>query len=262
MNFDAKKAKDDCVLWIREWFLQNGKGCNAVIGISGGKDSTVAAALCAEALGKDRVVGVLMPNHIQPDIDDAIAVVKYLGIEYTTINIGPMIESIKMGISLGNYFGSSIVGLSKNGLSEQANTNLPPRIRMSILYAVSQSLNGRVVNTSNLSERYVGYGTRFGDTVGDVAPLMNLTKTEVVQIGHELGLPAYLVDKVPSDGLCGKTDEDSLGFTYEILDQYIRTGKIGSMEDKEKIDRLHKQNLFKMKPISKFELHAPIYEEP
>jgi len=232
--FDAKVVKDECVNWIRDFFEKNGKGCNAVIGISGGKDSSIAAALCVEALGKDRVIGVLMPKGIQHDIDKAYLLVNHLGIKHYEVNIQEAYDSIVNAMPDGFE------------LSTQSITNLPPRIRMTTLYAVSQSVNGRVVNTCNLSEDYVGYSTRYGDSVGDFSPMSNLTVTEVKQIGYELGLPAELIEKVPIDGLCGKTDEENLGFTYAELDIYIRTGFIEDQAKKELIDRKHKANLFKL----------------
>lgn len=239
--FDAKKVKDEVVNWIREFFEANGKGCPAVLGISGGKDSSVVAALCVEALGKDRVVGVLMPNGEQSDIDMAKLLVEHLGIRHYIINIKDAVEGVKNAMPEGFE------------LSKQSLINLPPRIRMSTVYAVSQSLNGRVANTCNLSEDWVGYSTRYGDSVGDFSPLSCLTVTEVKAIGRELKLPEVLVDKVPSDGLTGKTDEDNLGFTYAVLDKYIRTGEIEDMEAKEKIDRLNKMNKFKLELMPMFE---------
>ena len=208
--FDVAKVKDACVAWIREFFRENGPGCNAVIGISGGKDSSVAAALCVEALGKDRVIGVLMPMGIQPDIDAAYQLVNHLGIRHYEINIA---EAMK-----------GITGAMPLELTTQAKTNLPPRLRMATVYAVSQSLNGRVVNTCNLSEDWVGYSTRYGDAAGDFSPLCNLTVTEVKAIGHLLGLPAELVEKTPIDGLCGKTDEENLVLYHAGADIDIQFG--------------------------------------
>lgn len=237
-EFDAKRIKNECVEWIRGFFEKNGPGCNAVVGISGGKDSSVVAALCVEALGKDRVIGVLMPNGVQADIDMAKLLVKHLGIRHYTVNIKDAVDGL--------------VGSIPFELSEQSRNNLPPRIRMSTLYAVSQSNNGRVANTCNLSEDWVGYSTRYGDSVGDFSPCSNLTVREVKAIGRVLGLPSALVDKVPIDGLCGKTDEDNLGFTYAELDSYIREGVSPAPETKKKIDRLHKINAFKLKLMPAF----------
>ena len=232
--FDALKVKNECVEWIRNFFENNGKDCNAVVGISGGKDSSVAAALCVEALGKDRVIGVLMPQGEQHDIDKAYMLVNHLGIKHYEVNVKNAVDGI-------------LNSLPKDlAITPQTVQNIPPRIRMSTLYAVSQSCNGRVCNTCNLSEDWVGYSTRYGDSVGDFSPMSNLTVTEVKQIGHLLGLPAELVEKVPIDGLCGKTDEENLGFTYAELDVYIRTGKIENEATKELIDRRHKANLFKL----------------
>lgn len=246
--FDAVKVKNDCVQWIRDWFEENGPGCNAVVGISGGKDSSVVAALCVEALGKDRVYGVLMPNGYQKDIRDAEDICAILNIHSYEVDIRAAYDAIYNGIGWAIGAMSSL----KSDISEQTKTNLPPRIRMTILYAISQSLNGRVANTCNLSEDYVGYSTRWGDSVGDFSPLANLTSDEVVAIGDALGLPYELTHKVPSDGLCGKTDEDNLGFTYEVLNKYILTGECEDEAIKAKIDEKHQKNLFKLQPIPTF----------
>ena len=239
--FDAVKIKNQCVEWIRRFFAENGPDCNAVVGISGGKDSSVVAALCVEALGAERVIGVLMPCGEQADIDCSLQLVNHLGIRYYTVNIQAAMEGLK---------GAMPEDLP---LSVQSITNLPPRIRMATVYAVSQSVNGRVANTCNLSEDWVGYSTRYGDSVGDFSPLSRLTVAEVKEIGHLLGLPYELVEKVPIDGLCGKTDEDNLGFTYAELDRYIRTGEIEDADKKARIDRLHRINRFKLELMPIFE---------
>lgn len=241
MMFDALKIKNQCVNWIRDFFEKNGPDCKAVLGISGGKDSSVAAALCVEALGKDRVIGVLMPQGVQHDIDAAYLLVNHLGIKHYEVNIKDAVEGVLKNIP------------EDLELTPQSLQNLPPRIRMSTVYAISQSVNGRVVNTCNLSEDWVGYSTRYGDSVGDFSPMSNLTVTEVKAIGHILGLPEELVEKTPIDGLCGKSDEENLGFTYAELDVYIRTGYIEDMAKKDIIDRKHKANLFKLQLMPVFE---------
>lgn len=238
--FDAVKIKDQCVLWIRDFFEKNGKGCNAVVGISGGKDSSVVAALCVEALGRDRVIGVLMPQGEQPDIDAAYMLVNHLGIKHYEVNIKNTVDAVLEGIS------------DLPEISRQTKVNLPARVRMATLYAVSQSMNGRVANTCNLSEDYVGYATRYGDGAGDFSPLSQLTVTEVKKIGRTLGLPEKLIEKTPIDGLSGKTDEDNLGFTYAVLDKYIRTGEIFNLKTKEKIESMHRKNEFKLEAIPYF----------
>ncbi len=238
--FDALKIKTECVQWIRDFFQENGPDCNAVIGISGGKDSSVAAALCVEALGRDRVIGVLMPNGVQADIDCAIKLVEHLGIKNYTVNVGAAITALKDALP------------SEMNISAQTVTNLPPRIRMATLYAISQSNNGRVVNTCNLSEDWVGYSTRYGDAAGDFSPMSHLTVTEIKEIGYLLGVPKDLVDKTPIDGLCDKTDEENLGFTYAVLDKYIRTGICEDEATKALIDKKHKANLFKLELMPSF----------
>ena len=240
--FNVEKITDAVILWIRDWFEKNGKDCNAIVGISGGKDSSIVAALCVKALGKERVIGVLMPNGVQNDISDSQKLVNFLGIKSYTCNIKSATDGV-------------IDSLTECGLelSEQARINLPPRIRMSTLYAVSQTLNGRVANTCNLSEDYVGYSTRYGDSAGDFSPLGKLTVQEVKEIGLYLGLPRDLVVKTPSDGLSGMGDEDKLGFTYAVLDRYIRTGVCEDEATKSRIDYLNRINAFKLKVIPSFD---------
>ena len=238
--FNAEKVKNECVEWIRDFIKNNGPDCNAVVGISGGKDSSIAAALCVEALGKERVIGVLMPQGEQHDIDMAYLLVNHLGIKHYEINVKDAIDSLLKNMP------------EDLPVSVQTKTNIPPRVRMTTLYAVSQSVNGRVVNTCNLSEDWVGYSTRYGDAAGDFSPMSHLTVTEVKEIGKLLGLPEVLVEKVPIDGLCGKTDEENLGFTYAELDRYIRTGEIEDKDKKELIDRKHRMNLFKLELMPSF----------
>ena len=243
-QFNALETKNKCVEWIKDFFQKNGPECNAVVGISGGKDSSVVAALCVEALGKERVIGVLMPCGVQADIDMAQLLVAHLGIKSYTINIESAVKGITNELE---------TGLDME-VTHQSRINLPPRIRMSTLYAVSQCVNGRVANTCNLSEDWVGYSTRYGDSVGDFSPLSRLTVTEVKEIGRLLGLPKVLVEKVPIDGLCGKTDEENLGFKYATLDKYIREGICEDAELKNKIDSMHKRNLFKLELMPCFEI--------
>ena len=239
---DYGKIADLSVKFIKDWFDKNGPTSKAVIGISGGKDSSVVAAMCVKALGADRVIGVLMPRGEQPDIDVSKKLVDVLGIKNYEINIadgydGIMNEITDKGIEL----------------SKQAKINLGPRVRMSVLYALSQCVDGRVSNNGNRSERYVGYFTKYGDGAGDFAPLANLTVSEVRLVGAALGLPDEFTWKAPSDGLTGLTDEDNLGFTYEDLDTYILTGICENSETKARIDAKHNWNTFKLQPIPTFE---------
>lgn len=232
--FDAERITEECVNWIRDFFEKNGKGCNAIIGISGGKDSSVTAALCVAALGAERVIGVLMPCGEQKDIDCALQLVEHLGIRHYTVNIKDAVDAVY----------KSLDGLFE--ITAQTRTNLPARIRMTTLYAVGQSNNGRVANTCNLSEDWVGYSTRYGDAAGDFGPLSKLTVQEVKAVGRVLGLPGNLIEKVPVDGLQDKTDEDNLGFTYTVLDKYIREGVCEDPETKASIDRKRAASKFKL----------------
>jgi len=240
--FDAKKTKDALVRWIRDYFCENGNGCPAVIGISGGKDSSIVAALCVAALGADRVLGVMLPCGQQSDIDVSRALCAALGIEHVEINIAETVQSIMDGIAQA--------GIEVNDV---AAINVPARMRLAAVYAVCNAVGGRVACTGNLSEDYVGYATKFGiGSSGDFSPLSELTVTEVKAVGRALGLAPKFVDKVPADGLCGKTDEDSLGFTYDALDRYIREGICPDPAVKEKIDRRHQANRHKLEPVPKW----------
>jgi len=234
--FDPEDAVEKTVKWIREWFEENGPGCNAIIGVSGGKDSSIVAALMVEALGAERVIGVVMPNGAYKDMDMAMLLINHLGIRHHVIDIKGAYDSI-------------MAELERDGvdIKEDTKINLPPRLRMSTLYAVGQSNNGRVVNTCNLSEDWVGYSTRYGDSVGDFSPTSCFTVAEIKAMGRSIGIPNVLIDKVPDDGLSGMTDEDKLGFTYKVLDHYIRTGEIEDAATKERIDTLHRRNLFKLR---------------
>lgn len=247
-EFDARKVKEDLVEWIRDFFAVNGKDCTAVVAISGGKDSSVVAGLCVEALGKDRVFGVLLPNGEQADIDASKHLVAHLEIDSVIINIKE---------SFDGMLGEIEKKLPKD-VSKQTVTNLPARLRMAATYAVAQSMNGRVANTCNLSEDWVGYATRYGDAAGDFSPLSRLTVQEVKAVGMELGLPEKLVHKTPIDGLSGLTDEENLGFTYAVLDNYIRTGICEDAEVKAKIDQKRRMNKFKLKLMPAFKYDGPI----
>lgn len=251
MLTNPEKTRAELVTWIRDYFAENGPICSAIIGISGGKDSTIVAALCKEALGAERVVGVLMPNDVQSDIDDARAVVKHLGIPYMIVNIGNAYCALTEAIVQGEGF-FRVTG--RNDLARDAEINTPPRLRMATLYAVGQNLpNGaRVANTCNGSEDYVGYSTKFGDAAGDFSPLAQLVVEEVRQIGRLLDIPRHLVEKIPSDGLSGQSDEDKLGFTYSVLDRYIRTGEIDDVKTKERIDYLQRINRHKLELMPSF----------
>ena len=241
-----------CINWIKEYFKNNPDG-KAIIGISGGKDSTIAAALCVEALGADRVVGVMMPNGVQRDLGDSYEVCEYLGIPSFTMNMEDAYEDILETISASLAVRGIEAPYSSVRSNTMIRTNLPARLRMATLYAVAALYpNSRVVNTCNRSEDYVGYSTKFGDAAGDFSPLGNLTVREVLEIGDELGLPNHLVHKAPSDGMCGKTDEDNLGFTYEQLDDYILgTGAVDE-EAVKKIERLHRVTRHKYSPMPTF----------
>lgn len=243
------RLTEDVIQWIKDYYKDIPDGY-AIIGISGGKDSTICAALLVEALGKDRVIGVLMPNSYQSDIIDSLRVAKLLDIQYQVVNIGPAYDNLA----------NKVVGDTIE-VPDMIKTNLPARLRMATLYAVAALYpNSRVVNTSNYSERYVGYSTKFGDGAGDFSPLGGLLVKEVLSIGDDLHLPYDLVHKTPADGMSGKTDEDNLGFTYEQLDEYLMDNSTTRVSDdvKQRIIARYKANYHKMVEMPRF---YPTYGE-
>ena len=249
-NFNVEEVTKNCIQWIKDWFNENGKTCNAIIGISSGKDSTIVAKLCVEALGADRVIGVMMPDKGQ-GINDADKICDYLGIKYMVIPIDGVVAEFH---KVWDDQDSDVIW------SKQSEQNIPPRVRMTMLYALSQTFNGRVVGTCNASENYVGYMTRWGDQASDFEPIGNLTVTEVLQIGDYLGLPYEWVHKIPDDGLPhSSSDEQKFGFSYAELDRYIREGiepegKCNNSDESkiDKIKRMHTKNEFKLKPVQFF----------
>ena len=254
LNFDAKKIIPELTGYLRNWFNRFSDKSVAVVGISGGKDSSVTAALLKEALGADRVIGVMMPNGNQADIEDSKHLCELLGIRHTTVNIQDYYNAAI------NTFSSNEDGIIK--VTDPLKINLAPRLRMATLYAVAQAQDvpAFVVNTCNRSEDYVGYSTKFGDAAGDISVLQDFLVTEVRAIGDELGLPRELVHKAPSDALCGKTDEDNLGFSYADLDKYI-LWKDENSSDKECpiskelvdiIEKKHVANLHKLELMPSF----------
>lgn len=247
----TQPERSGLVLEIVNWIREKMEGIGAtqgVIGISGGKDSTVTAALCVKALGSANVHGLMLPNGSQGDLQDGIDICDVLEITHHIIDIQPAYD-----------FFVNQVGRVRGSVSSQTELNIPPRIRMTMLYGYAQSLeNAVVINTSNLSEDWVGYATVYGDTAGAFAPLGSLTSDEVVQLGAQLGLEDKFITKLPADGLTGRTDEEVLGFSYEVLNRYIREGIIEDLEVKTKIDRLHRLSRFKFQPIPLFPSNLPI----
>ena len=237
-KFDAIEEKHHIISWIRGYFKENGPDCKAIIGISGGKDSTIAAALCVEALGRDRVIGVMMPNGEQSDIDDSVAIIKALGIKSYCINIEKTVNALYETLEWNSVIpGANIM------------TNAPARVRMTVLYAVAANEHGRVCNTCNRSEDFVGYSTKFGDAAGDFSPLSSYTVAELLAIGKTLDIDEKFIFKTPSDGMCGKSDEDNLGFTYLELDNFLLNGHEPREDKLKRINELHKRNIHKVKPM-------------
>lgn len=257
--FHAIRETEGCIQWIREWFeYRSGNAKGVVLGVSGGKDSTVVAGLLCKALGRERVLGLLMPNGIQRDIDDSRRICSFLQMPYRVVNIRAGFEGILTSMesieaaATHSAYQETIEVPHRFTLSEHTKTNLAPRLRMAVLYAMGQEIGYRVAGTGNYSERYVGYATKWGDTACDFAPIAEFTTDEVIEVGRVLGLPADLLEKAPSDGLCGKTDEENLGFTYEQLNHYIKTGECADPKVKAKIDQRHQYGLHKVLPIEMY----------
>ena len=251
MDFNPQMQLAGLLEWMNE-MMQSCHGKTAVIGISGGKDSSTVAALAVAAYGRENVYGVLMPDGVQPDIDYSHGLVEHLQIPHCTINIHDAVQGV-------------LQEMKKAGLepSRQTVVNLPSRIRMSTLYAVAQTLSGGIVlNTSNLSEDWVGYCTIYGDSAGAFSPLGMYTTEEVIALGRALGLPEHFLQKPPSDGLTGLTDEDNLGFTYHAVNEYIRRGVVDE-KIKADIDRKHAASRFKFQTLPVYQNGLPIVlEEP
>ncbi len=246
MDFNPQIQLAGLLEWMNE-MMQNCHGRTAVIGISGGKDSSTVAALAVAAYGRENVYGVLMPDGVQPDIDYSRGLVEHLQIPHCTINISDAVQGV-------------LKEMERAGLtpSRQTTVNLPSRIRMSTLYAVAQSLpGGTVINTSNLSEDWVGYCTIYGDSAGAFSPLGMYTTEEVIALGRALGLPEHFLQKPPSDGLTGLTDEDNLGFTYHAVNEYVRRGVVDPAI-KEKIDQKHKASRFKFTTVPVYHNGLPM----
>ena len=245
--FDPVKEIENICTWIKNYFIENGPTSKAVLGISGGKDSTVAAMLLVKALGKERVVGVMMPQSVQKDIDDSRKVCDILGIESIEVDVGPACYALYKAI---NEFFDNDIQIEKY---PAVSTNTPSRIRMATLYAVATYVSGRVANTCNWSEDYVGYSTKYGDLAGDFAILSRYAVREVITMGcvlaKEFGIPVELIGKAPSDGMCGKTDEDNLGFTYDTLDSLLLDGIVPEYKVYKNIIERHKRNIHKTNTI-------------
>ena len=246
MLFRSERVAEELVEWIRGYFEKQGGDLKAVVGISGGKDSSVVATLCTKALGKERVIGVLMPNGEQSDIQFSYDLCKHLEIQHTVVDISPMMKGATEILTKG------VQHLGYDALTTVTTFNTPARVRMTVLYGISGTVGGRVANTCNYSEDWVGYATKYGDGAGDFSPLMHLTVQEVKAVARVLGLPEKFVEKPPIDGLCGKTDEENLGFTYQTLDTYIREGICEDVDVKAKIDLMHAANLHKLLPMPSF----------
>ena len=238
------------ISWIRDYFAKNSWAKGAILGMSGGKDSLVVAKLCAEALGRDHVLGVIMPNGNMKDIDDAVESCKIMGIDYKVVNISSVYNDILNIVT-------PVIKEKVEKVNSITTINIAPRVRMTVLYSIGASLDYLVANTSNLSEFEVGYTTKWGDNVGDFAPIANFTKSEVCEIGLLLGLPEKLVNKTPSDGLSGMSDEQNMGFLYKDLDEFIRTGKVGLEHDK--ISKSHKNSEHKRLGVCKYQNDLPNY---
>lgn len=240
-NFNADMECKNIIKWIRGYFENQPSAKGAIIGISGGKDSSVAAKLLVEALGKERVFGVLIPNGEQKDIGDSLRVVDILGINHKIVNI----EKAYNGL---------LEGIQEDSLSIDAKINISPRLRMTTIYAICASMHYRVCGTGNKSEGFVGYTTKWGDNAFDFNPIGDLTTEEVMAVGDSLGLPYELVHKTPTDGLSEQSDEEKLGLSYKQVNDYIERGSCGDKEIDKKIKLKNEYNKHKGELALKYEI--------
>ena len=242
-QFQPEAARDRLVEELRKLAAEQGF-CRVVVGISGGKDSTVTAAICARALGADHVYGVMLPDGEQKDIEDSRRLCKALGIHCKTVNIGKIHTALR---EVTDQFGPAP---DSDGFtvpqSRESDINVGPRLRMTVLRYIAQALGARLAGTGNLSEATVGYCTKDGDTSCDFAMLGRLTSVEVVRVGLTMPeIPRDLVEKTPTDGLSGFSDEERMGIRYADIHSYIREGSCGNPETDEKIRKRERANLHK-----------------
>lgn len=224
---NIKEQSEKVVKWTRDWFNNKGENSIAIIGISGGVDSSTSAAILKEAIGVKRIIAVKMPCGVQKDIDYSNKLIEHLGLKSVEINIGNTYEELTKEIRKAEINGNAF-------FNAQYTTNTPARIRMTTLYGIAAVIgNAYPVNTCQASETLCGYDTIFGDSAGSIAPIARFTKTEVIELAKHFGLPRELYEKVPIDGMSlnedgtYQTDEQKLGFTYKELDDFIRNGEIG-----------------------------------
>ncbi len=242
INFDAEKVRDKLIEEIRNTGFKK-----VILGISGGKDSSVAAALCARALGPENVYGIMLPDGVQKDLSDSQRICEALKINARTVNIGPIHTALNAQ-SINDTTRDDIFpdGTNESKMEHESDINVGPRLRMTVLRYLGQSIGALVCGTGNLSESVVGYCTKDGDTSCDFNPLGALTSIEVVEVGKTMEeLPRELVEKTPSDGLSGMSDEEKLGIKYTDIHKYIRLGTSGNEEIDKKITEKYNASFHK-----------------
>ena len=242
-KFNVEKEVNNIVDFIKKYYKDNNLG-GAILGISGGKDSGVVAGLLVKALGKENVIGVTLPCHSkEEDRIDAKLVSDYYGIELINFDITSTFDAFKDELkNLGTFTDEEV---------KNSDINLKPRLRMSTLYylaALYSMVRGKtyiVAGTSNKCELYVGYFTKGGDSVHDISLLADYTVEEVIKLGEYLKVPDKVLYKTPNDGLSNLTDEDKLGVKYNDIATYLENKDLLDKEIREKIEKLHKNNLHK-----------------
>lgn len=241
---------ENAIKWIKE-FVKTTKAKGVVVGNSGGKDSATVIAMATRALGKENVLTVAMPcNSIKEDLEDAKLVSDTFGVEFISVDLSNTYNELETTIS---------DALEKNDLNEESKINMKPRIRMTTLYTIAQSLGYLVIGTGNLSERMVGYTTKWGDSASDFNPIANFTALEVLEIGKYLGVPDKIINKAPSDGLSGKSDEEKMNVTYKQIEEYIETGKTDSNDAMEIIKKMNEFSKHKRSLVPVYEIDRTNY---
>ena len=242
------KHVENAIKWIKG-YVENSGAKGVVVGNSGGKDSAVVIAMATKALGCDRVLAVSMPCYsLDSDVEDAELVASTFGVKMLNIDLNNTFDVYEKMIN--SVLNSELT----MELNDESKVNSKPRLRMTTLYSIAQTMNYLVIGTGNLCEIMVGYTTKWGDNSCDFNPIGNFTVEEVLEIGKYLGVPENILLKSPADGLGFQTDEEKMGIKYKQISEMIETGNTDEIA-KERIINMYNKSKHKrtLPPIYKFE---------